>query len=838
MNLMKTTLLNLSLVGLMLMSGCSDMFQDKVKKQGISGSKYKAPCELDMDEFAKILEMPIKDTLKCLEANLNLFMDLAESDRPGYLSRKDLENYIKSSRADIKPEVLKAMKAVFDINFLVVGADREYISRQNVKDLIEFAILFNKEASENFKPTFQYTGETNYALHREWRDRKIAPAARQIMAGLKKIFKQNRNGQIHDLNIFGLMDAFTTDNNRASIEKYKQLLFIKKMLFGGQRHVLTHVDVQKLILNFDSFSVLALDLVRFNNIRLDQRSMVQFLKQDVELLNSLMYPTTMTSRKDELFFSISEAISALEMLTAGNKKPLKLRKYLDLIVEAKTILMGGSKEFVTGLDFKNLLQHATTLLDTGVYFHRFWDSKRGVLESYRPISENLQDLKLQFPEHKQKVDDFVRIVSNYRFFKGEYESAFYSYDYRRNANAVYEIALYEYALKLVFKKYGCPETIISTSEGDVPCDADRAPDGLFGAKRPNETEAEYQERIRSKFVYMKTDHVLGLIKRLRSILIEMDIIYPGRETKTAETVTLLGSLFQYQSDENKVFDVNEATEFAVSLFSAIDLSDNLHSFYKTKNGCKWDFKKSRVDPQCFKKHYWEGVCRAFPNQYPKLFESLGATVWEKDPVTNVRKLVCRIPENAANSAYLERAIKAARTCNNYPDGDKEEIYYSKGDMMSIFLAMTHIETTVLRWDMNLNNVMDPNEVMDAYSIYSPALDGFLEGKSPLIKRFKKQIYQYLLKYEEVPNEKQFSSIRKFIWFLIRNTGATTANRKSIASVLVAIGEQGSPNLFDCSYMRNPDRIPRDYDPEGAATPSPEKGTDYSYLLEPYLHLAD
>jgi hypothetical protein len=134
--------------------------------------------------------------------------------------------------------------------------------------------------------------------------------------------------------------------------------------------------------------------------------------------------------------------------------------------------------------------------------------------------------------------------------------------------------------------------------------------------------------------------------------------------------------------------------------------------------------------------------------------------------------------------------------------------------MSIFMAMSHIETTILRWDVRQsNNILDANEVMDAYEIYSPALDGFLKGKSKLIKSLKKQIFQYMIRYEKIPDESQFGSTLKFIRFLIRFDKGASANRKTIASLLNVISSQGTPNKFDCELMRNPTTIPPDYDPD-------------------------
>ena len=770
---------------MILIGGCNDMFQKEIKDKSLESNRFKANCELNVDEFALILEEPIEEAIDCLGKNLKLFIKAVESNKPGYLSRKALESYIKRNRKDIKPEVLRVLKSVFDINFLVYGEDPDYMSDANVDALINFTKIFNEQASKNFKPVFMDEDPIEYETYRFRRDQRIKPAALIISSGLRNIFNANRNGKIHTLDLNSLLDAFTTENNEDSLGKIKKLLFLKKVALGGSKDEITHLELSRLIENFSSYVLLALDAMRSKDIRLDQESTIHLLNSDLEMLNSLVFSGSMGDRENEKLFSLREAIHAINIFDKDQK--LNLDKYYDLLKEAKMIVMEGAAESITGGDLRRLFTHGLTLLKTGTFYHRFWSTERVLLESRpgRPITYDFKNLYALFRSEKNRVDSFVRILKSYRFMKGENLSAFYTEEYRRNANATFEIAIYEYAMTLLMKKYGCPN---NTLDGKVVCDAVAKLNG----------------------VYLKTDHVINIVNKFRKVLIDNELIYPGREEKTAETITLLGSLFQYQSDENKVFDVNEATEFAVSLFTAIDISKDINEHFlklQKEDKCEMD-KFGRVSPKCFKENFFEAVCFNYPDQFPKLFDSLGATVYEN------KKLVCRIPQaatnvrqNAANLAYLNRSIIAARTCNIYPNTD-EEIYYSKSDMMSIFLAMMHIETTIIRWDNRThNNVMDPAEVMDAYNIYAPALDGFLEKMPGVVKKLKKQIYQFMVKYEQVPDIKDFGSIWKFAKFLMTFNKDATANRKTIASLLVTIGEQGAPSTFDCALLRDPDHIP-------------------------------
>lgn len=794
MNFLKNIIMATSLTSLMLVSGCGDLFQKEVDDKQLESNKFKANCELNVDEFALILEEDIGEAIDCLGQNLKLFSKAVESRKPGYLSRKALENFILRNRKDIKPEVLRILKSVFDINFLFYGEDPDFISEANIDALVKAAKIFNENASKNFKPIFMADESLEYDTYRFYRDQRIKPASLTISTALREIFNSNRGGKIHSLDLEAILDSFTTENNASSMKDVKKMLFLKKVILGGEKNELTHVELGRLIDNFSSFSLLALDAVRFSDIRHSQESTVHLLNADVELLNSLIFSQSIGNRDSEKLFTLQDLVDAVEILVED--KDFDLAKYYDLLKEAKQILMNGSPETITGADLRRLFGHALKLLKTGTYFHRFWATERVLLEARpgRPLTYDFKNLYDLFKSEKARVDDFVRILKTYRFMRGENISAFYTDEYWRNPNAVYEIAIFEYALTLVMNRFGCPN---NTLGGKVVCDSSGNLNG----------------------VYMKTDHVIALIEKFKKVLHEADLIYPGREAKTAETITLLGSLFQYQSDENKVFDVNEATEFAISLFTSLDVADDLNNHFVKLNKqgkCEID-KFGRVSPSCLRDHFFEGVCLNYPDQFPKLFQSMGATVYEN------RKLVCLIPLNKPNLDYLNTSIKAARTCNYYP-GTEEEIFYSKGDMMSIWMAMMHIETTIIRWDVRkLNNVMDPDEVMDAYDIYSPALDGFLEDMPPMIKKLKKQIYQYLVKYEQVPNEQEFSSIWKFARFLLSFKKEATANRKTIASILKTIGEQGTPDSFDCSLLRDPSQISKMAEANGTSLPENSDG---------------
>jgi hypothetical protein len=792
----KSSLL-LALFILLTLSGCGELFKGKVKKKSIDTARFDQDCEINVDDFSRIMEQDISAPLECLGRTLNLFIQVVESPRPEYLSRSSLESFILRNRKDIKPEVLRALKAVFDINYLIYGEDPDFISKTNIDALVRLAKIFNKQAYENFKPFFLTRRPIDFESYRFLRNEQIKNASIKIMLELGKIYNRNRNGKVHVLDLNQVIDSFTSEKNASSMANVKKYLVAKRIFLGGEKDQLTNLELGRIIENFTTYVLLAMDVARFRDINFNQQQMIDFIWADLATIKGLVYPAQSPGRSEEVLFTLREAVDFAKLVFKEQGE--NLDNYFDLIKEVKIIFMGGSGEVVTGDDLHRLFDHGLHLLRSGHLFHRFWNAERKYLEGDRanqsiPESYDFVNLRSTFDGEKERIDQFSRILKRYRFLSNKEVNPSYSRSWRRSAEGVFEVALYEYVIKLVMSRYGCPN---NTLNNKVVCNV-----------LPN----AFHAHMGKDYTYFTKAQVVDLIWRFRKVFHDAGLINPEREVKTAETITLLGSLFQYQSDNNKVFDVNEATEFVQNLLNAIKISnvmDDRFTQLVKENKCARD-EFGRLSPECLREHFFSNLCTSYPDSFPMLYASLGARVRDQN-----RKVICEIPQNQSNLGFLNQSINTTRTCKFYPSNPTEEIYFSKGDMMSVLLAMINIETTVLRWDVRWeNNIMDPDEVMDAYEIYSPALDGFLKDLPGIVKRLKKRIFQFLVKYERVPNPKEVSSLAKFFF----SNMSASADRKTVASILFAIDGQGTPSKFNCDCLRDPENIPEDQTQCSIASP--------------------
>lgn len=777
---------------LFLATACGDLLGNKVVKKKLESKKFRADCDLDVNAFTDILKRNISSDILCLQENLDLFIKVVKTDRPGTLGRVALEQFVIKNRPDIKPEMVRAMKAIFDLNYLVTGEDPEYISSESMHKLVNFALLLNEKASHHWSTTFGSKVETPWSIYQIQRQ-TISESARAIVVSLRKIFREDRSGKEDRLNLLDLMDNFTTEDNREDLEKVKKLLFVKKILLGGSKEELTHLELERLLLNLEPLLTIALDGIRFQYITMGQSSLVEMLNRDVNDLSDLIFQGELGNRDRMVLFTMDDVEDAIRLLV--DKSDFDVDKFSNLMRSGKQIVMGGNTNDIKGEELKTLFNHGKTVLKTGLAFHGFYRDFNIVMESPLPVTLNFDEYRHTYPQYQKELTNFDRIVKKYRFFKGEFQSPYFTSGYKRNADAIYEVYLIEYVIKILMQTYGAP-----SPNADNP----------FGYS-------------------IDQFQMQAVFKKYKKDLVALDLVSPLWPTITADNVSLLGTLFQFQSDKNKVMDVNEATEFAVSLITSLEMTDEMFDYYKKTCGANAFDQFGRLDPECMRQNFFPAMCDGYRPYMPLFFSSINTPKYCKD-----------LALDAYTTQYLDRAARAARPCMNYTDGNKEEIWYTKADVSTMLMVVLHAETTVLRWDTNNNNTLDVNEVNAAYDIYNPALDGFLETRPAIIKKFKKQIYQYLVKYEEVPDDKQFKSILKFIKFLLSFNKSSTATRKTIVSVLKSIGDENAklptaPKI-DCNYLRDPDNIPSLQ--EKTNGPSTDNRPDYSGLLEGYLHLID
>ena len=78
-----------------------------------------------------------------LGTKIKSFIDAVKTDKPGFISRKVLKDFILNGPIDIDPDVTEIVDSLFDLSFLIQGGQPGYISKNELSELFEVAKVFN-----------------------------------------------------------------------------------------------------------------------------------------------------------------------------------------------------------------------------------------------------------------------------------------------------------------------------------------------------------------------------------------------------------------------------------------------------------------------------------------------------------------------------------------------------------------------------------------------------------------------------------------------------------------------------------------------------------------------
>lgn len=771
----------LSAMLIILATGCGDLFM----KNGVDNEAELdqfATCELDIDAFSYILEKNIKGDLVCLQEQLDLFMDVIRTDRPGYISKSVLKEFLVDGPIDVEDDIVDVVDSLFDLSFLILGTDKNFIKRQDVYTLIDFLIYFNEHIWRSYR-YFVSDDDVNYKRHLKERQIVFNEFA-LITQKLRSIYKADRS-TLDRINTEEFIFHFFKGDLQ-TLEEVRSLMFLKRVFLGGQVWDLTHVEFSRGLEVIPYLAQAAFDIAKTKNYEFkeEQETLIKVFMRDVEIIKDAMY---FDGSSHESLFTIYDAINAVMTLQPDLKDDIDLAKYPREIMKLKEIALGSGGEFVSSKELVALLDHMLNVFDEANTFYRIYDFYRDDLNSPDAISHDFSDFPLRNDREIAHRDNFARLASDYKYFKGEAIAPYFSHDYRRNANAFFQIGTMEYVIAMIFDFYG---------------------------------SANPQARGGYKYD-MTLEESVEMIKDFKWVLKDFGIVNIGRKgggeiQGVADNLVLMSTLFQNQSDgcgDSVCMEVPETTEFALGLLTAIEVKDFFTEAMLDKCAAELD-EYDRIDPECFRRNFIAVIeepipedreGRAIKDFMPLLYQylqELTQNIPAGEPITQSEDYMKFILETEAFT----------RTCSFYDEEETEEVPMKANDAFAVFAGLLNVESTLLRFDFNQNNKMDGvngfNEVMHAYyNVYEGAIKGLVAPNGGFMEKLAKPIFKYLIKRGEVPDTSKFSSIWKFVKFLFKWNKKADASRTTIATILKTIGEQSETaktNPFKCEEcLRDP-----------------------------------
>ncbi len=748
----------------LIVSSCGDLFN---KDLGGTDADYEqfATCEMDTEAFSYILEKNIRGDILCLKENLHLFMDTVESDNPGTISKKTLKEFVLEGPIDVDPDTVDIIDSVFEISHILLGTEREYINKVDVDVLLDFLVFFNEHIWKSYK-FFISEDQVNYSRH--LRERQIIFNEFSLIAKeVQRIYRGDRES-LDRINTENFIFNFFK-NEPGTLQEIRSAMFLKRVFLGGQIWDLTHLEFKNALTILPHLAQVAFDLAKVEKYEFkdEQETLIKVFLKDIETVRKSLY---FDGNSHEAVFTVYNFIDLITTV-APDFLPIDISQYPAELMKLKEIFLGNGQEIFSARELIDALDHVDNILNEANLFYRVFDFYRDLLASRDPISYDFSDFPVTNSQEQIYLENFARIVRDYKYIKGDETSPFYTFEYYRNANSYFMTGAVEYAIKLAMAHYG--------------------------SRNPN---------ARGGY-HMTLDETVTMIDDFKYFLRDEGIINIGRvgggEVEgVADNLVLMSTLFQFQSDgcetETVCMETPETTEFVMSMLTAIEVKD---FFTDTlMNFCAHELDQyNRIAPECFRRNFIKvleepipGDGRTLADYMPLLYSYLQDLIKDLDPSDE-------ITDSKLFMKFITETEAFTRSCMFYDEAKTEEVFLKGNDAFAVFAGLLNVESTLLRFDLDQNNNIDAtnsnrkNEVLNAYySVYQGAVTALVSDivKSDFIARYMaKPIFQYLVKYGDVPNVDRFSSIWKFVRFIFKRNKKADITRTTVASILKVIGDQ-------------------------------------------------
>lgn len=759
-------LITLSLM-LTLLASCGDLFSKKVKE---SESDQFATCELDTEALSKIMTEKVQGDLNCLGANLKFFIEIVKTDRPGYLSKRKLIEYINSNMDEVDQVTMDALAGVFDVNTLLFGDDLGYIKKSNVDKLINLFKDFNRLMVDN-KIYYYFTADEGMSFYEHNRRKSIIYSTFSKLSAIFSAAVVENDKKIQTADVIA---TFKHMGNQEIIEHFPKMLFLKKAILGGSKEDLSSAELARLIDIVADAAKIAFDFINLPDTRADEsqdEEILKILKEDLlSVYNALHYK----NQPDEPIVDYEN----LEYITKKFFPSFApYLKYKNSFLKIKEVFLGSNSEVFSSEEITRLVYDLGYMnASKGVFFYNAYAYNRAQLDDDAVITNDFENLQPLVTNSSEEVfiRQFNRIAKSssntgdistkgYKYIHGTDYIPLFSYEHKRNPRGMFEIAIYEYLVKQFFAYYGSED---SNAVGDYT---------------------------------ISLEQLENLMRDFGDFFVGEGYIFPGKEVGTAETLTLMSTLFHHSSNGDARVEINEFVELIITLTSSLTLGTDMQNELRDQCG---DDKLQSIHPACYRLGF-----KKFVGNKTDKTNGLSREAYMPGLMNYLNSLSAE-----EFDSYIRATAKFSRTCTHFDDGT--EVPMTKGDFIVSWAGLLAVEQSIFRYDANKSGILEFQEAEIAYEIYKPAIEAMIPVD--FLKRFSRAFFQYIVKYERVPDVPEVKGLRSFwkavkegshfLQFAIRpkRFKRASADRMTFAKVLQIIGENSPSaleNPFDCELLR-------------------------------------
>jgi hypothetical protein len=706
MEKLKRLINHLVIIPVLLITGCGYISDKPVENIDVYRTDELQSCQIDVSKLSEIFTSDEKAQIDCLQQNFVQFTKYVRSKNPGSVSEDEMGIFVKKFFQGQSQAIINGLSLIFQLNMILLKDESDRISHSNITPLFKLLVQVNQNAvvmTNVMKLMDDPKNQKDFWSLREKFSKAITDFATSAVGVIENSpgYGQKLNMRKFIIDMSSKIGDTQIDNDTIDC-----FIFLKKVFVGGDPEIITTDEVKEVIKKLPGTLGLIFDVYysKGENFKSQSGEMVFYLAAVRNFYHLIKF--------DQPDF---ELLDSDNLVTLAKKflKNYDVDAFKPSLEALKARFIGGKKDSITLKDLDTVINIVHDFVEK-VYFNflTYEDPATGqLLSKATPITE--KDLPFKKLPGYEVFKDKSRLDQLFTSF----QDTAISFRYFRDT----KVGAATYDTKVVRNKDGFNEVNISKWLSWK----------LLRA---------YGEVDKTGQMQMTMDQFSSFLLDAKPILEEFKLWSPNFQTFSRNSV-LLGDLFQQQSNGDQKININEATEYIGMLLTAVDISGKFNDSLKSYCDPGINPSEAVFEATCFNKNFYD----VFLNKldYKKSLPRLA--------------VYFNTADRAETMGYLSGVEGFAR------DDNSPGVPVNRRDSTLIFGAMMNIETTFIRFDKNNDNVIDYDELSEAYFTYRASIISLAGLKGDQIK-YAKGIFLYMVSKMEVPDTGSWISSVTFAAF--------------------------------------------------------------------------
>lgn len=664
--------------------------------------QLQSPCKIDVSKLGEIFRADQKAQIRCLQENFIQFTKYVRSKNPGSVSESELNSFIRKFFEGQSDSIIKGLSLIFQLNMLLLRDEATRISNTNISPLFELLVQVNQEAIIITQTLKEMDDDKNQGRFEELRTKFSASVTRFSNSTLEIISKSPGMAKQLNIKAFILEMGQKLGTKEINPETIDSLIFLKRILVAGDKEIITSDELKTVIEKLPRILTLSFDLyyAKSTNFATDS----DYARFHLMSLNEL-YKIINFNQNDFELLSIDEILG----LAQEFMKNTDVKKFKPSIIALKSKVIGGNSESFSLRDLKNCLDIGKDLAERNYFNNVTYNAFKEVIESnreiaYLPVLNIPNDYNVFSQQRVSELHrDFQDIAINIRYFRSKEEGVpTYGNALVRNKTGFIEATFFKWLGNKLLRSYGHKD-----AQGQLQINISEFQTFLFDMK--------------------------PILQEFR--------LWSSKPETFAQNAVYLADLFQNKSNGDLNVNETEITEYLQMILSATHITNTFEDNLSRVCDAGINKEDPLFETECFNQNFYETLLNK--SEYKKFFPRLS-------------EYIASTPKKEADE-YLKGVEGFARD-NNAPN-----IPVSKRDNILILGAMLNIESTFIRFDTNHDNVIDYNELVEAFKVYKPAIIK-LANLQPGQEGYAQSIFLYMVSKMEVPPTGSWLNDLKFAGF--------------------------------------------------------------------------